>query len=277
MRVGRSGTVNTAASDATFTKILDVFPLSARVCLCNIAVALRSPRRNNCDQAMLTPLSQVVAGNRRYGMWVHRLEFHILGNVVRGACVEANYQMYLHRHLHRRCHTVVAAVAEHTDENVTFTFRGAYGGIVGKNYDNHGKGDGYAVHLRTVGLAKLLSAIDAPATVDYLSLDVEGAESAVMQGFPWSERIFMVITVERPKADLVDLLSNNAYVHLRNLYSWEQVWLHRSFPQFDDVLRLYGGGVAAASLPKTCLGSHDLTIPHHTFVYSDGKCQTPRV
>ena len=46
--------------------------------------------------------------------------------------------------------------------------------------------------LKTVPLADLLKHADAPAEIDYLSLDVAGAEALVLDGFPFDRYTFKV-------------------------------------------------------------------------------------
>ena len=57
----------------------------------------------------------------------------------------------------------------------------------------------------------MLQQVNAPKQIDYLSLDVEGAESIVMKSFPWDTHRFSVLTVERPHTDLVGMLRRHHY------------------------------------------------------------------
>ena len=123
-----------------------------------------------------------------------------------GLCIEANPR-YLPGLAQRKCDVVRAAVGAPTGSKATFVFRGRLGGILGKGMDNtertfpwngqHGEDEG-SEEMRLVSLADLLKAVGAPRDIDYMSLDVEGAESLVMVGFRWSQYRFRVITVERP-------------------------------------------------------------------------------
>ena len=63
----------------------------------------------------------------------------------------------------------------------------------------------------SIRFADLLKAHDAPAEIDYLSLDVEGAEDAVMHQFPFDQYRFRVITVEEPSEALTSTLLANGY------------------------------------------------------------------
>jgi hypothetical protein len=67
-----------------------------------------------------------------------------------------------------------------------------------------------------VPLQALLGDARAPSTIDYLSLDVEGAEALVLApSFPFGagagQYAFRVLTIERPSAGLIKRLWANQY------------------------------------------------------------------
>ena len=47
---------------------------------------------------------------------------------------------------------------------------------------------------------------DVPRTIDYVSLDIEGAEELAMSTFPFHFHNITLLTVERPKPGLLSLL-----------------------------------------------------------------------
>ena len=57
---------------------------------------------------------------------------------------------------------------------------------------------------------------NAPETIDYLSLDVEGAETRILRGFPFHKYKFLAMTIERPTVELNELLFKNGYVFVKN-------------------------------------------------------------
>lgn len=65
--------------------------------------------------------------------------------------------------------------------------------------------------VHAVPFSIMLQQVNAPKQIDYLSLDVEGAESIVMKSFPWDTHRFSVLTVERPHTDLVGMLRRHHY------------------------------------------------------------------
>ena len=75
--------------------------------------------------------------------------------------------------------------------------------------------------LQCYPLYHLLLALDNPR-VDFLSLDIEGAELAVLKTIPWDKVDIEVITVETKHAgevfpgtrqDIIEYLAQQGYVH----------------------------------------------------------------
>jgi Methyltransferase FkbM domain len=144
---------------------------------------------------------------------------------------------------YRRCH-IVGAVAGNDREEIDFQFSGgAMGGIVGENFDNTGANKsqrGRSPRL-TVTLEEILTRSNAPTDIDYFSLDVEGAEDIALQAPVLKQYRFKVMTLERPKQSLQDLLVANGYVMLKKLSPFgETLWAHTAtLPELD----LKGAGI----------------------------------
>ncbi|CAJ1951956.1 unnamed protein product [Cylindrotheca closterium] len=135
-----------------------------------------------------------------------------------GLCIEGNSQMWKEL-VRRQCQLVAAVVGQEIDEKISFLVRpnkDGLSGIVNENFDNkQDKGtenevtfveDHYAVPL-----VEILRHNHAPKVIDYLSLDVEGAEFYVMEKFPFEKYQFRIITIERPQPELRSLLRANNY------------------------------------------------------------------
>ena len=95
-----------------------------------------------------------------------------------GICVEAN-PFYAAGFAGRRCRLAQAVVGPRDNERVRFVFAEVMSGIEG--FDQPAGtaaavGEGGAPELLTVSVARLLEDFGAPAVIDYLSLDIEGAE-----------------------------------------------------------------------------------------------------
>lgn len=152
-----------------------------------------------------------------------------------GLCIEANF-IYWHGLASRpRCQVVGAVVGHETMAIVDFTFaRGVYGGIIAPGFDNKGvsnAGKGQGVEQRyTVTLSDVFERYNVPPVIDYFSLDVEGAESYIMNDFPFEQYTVKIMTVERPKDDLKEILRKNGYVFVKEMVFWgEKLYCHQSF------------------------------------------------
>lgn len=140
-----------------------------------------------------------------------------------GLCIEPN-DRYWKSHIYtRKCTIVGALVGETLNQQVPVTFRGFMGGIVDNRTDNKRGGTDFR---KTTTFAQILKKFNAPKVIDYLSLDVEGAEEMVMSQFPFDEYIISVLTVERPTVALKHKLRENGYW---NKLEWDELFFHRSF------------------------------------------------
>ena len=127
-----------------------------------------------------------------------------------GLCIEPN-PVYHPAYNQRSC-TLVDAVAGRTDnEQISFVLDGPLGGISGfdKTLAKNDKG----TMFQTVSLESIFDKMNVPPVINYMSLDVEGAELHVMSTFPFHKYRFDVITVERPKK-LRILLEKHDYVYV---------------------------------------------------------------
>ena len=77
-------------------------------------------------------------------------------------------------------------------------------------------------------MKSLLQRFNAPSTIDYISLDVEGAEEFIMKDFPFDEYTFLTMTIERPKDELRALLETNGYRHVLDFRRGDTLWAHKS-------------------------------------------------
>lgn len=148
-----------------------------------------------------------------------------------GLCIEPN-PSYWYGLSHRKC-TVVGALVGNAKEKVQVKFRGVYGGILGKmdqRLANRKHEPDAALEQRyTAPLEQVLQKFNVPNQIDYLSLDVEGAEHLIMKKFPFETYHIKIMTVERPSQDLRKLLEAKGFVFLKDLAWWgETLWAHQS-------------------------------------------------
>jgi hypothetical protein len=123
-----------------------------------------------------------------------------------------------------------------------------HAGVVSPDTDNKGTRGAQVlggeareqVSYRTVTLSKILEDFGAPPVIQYLSLDVEGAEHLVLQAFPFQEYRILVITVERPCLCVRTILRQQRYMYLRDLAEQDEIWVHSSLPRIDWALAAFG-------------------------------------
>lgn len=152
----------------------------------------------------------------------------------KGICIEAN-NYYWFRLGFRKCHTVGAIVGGTDGDSVEVSLgqgkaHGPYGGIVGDDFDNKKKKKTQEEPEKryTLSLATILKTFDAPSVIDYLSLDVEGAESFILKEFPFDKYTFKTMTIERPKDDLRKLFEKHGYKHVLDFRRGDTLWAHKS-------------------------------------------------
>lgn len=91
------------------------------------------------------------------------------------------------------------------------------------------------VQVPQYSLYKILNLCDAPKTINYLSLDVEGDELQILNGFPFSEYCFECITVEhnqneQDRSSIHNILVPEGYQRVEGppgLY-WDDCYVHNS-------------------------------------------------
>lgn len=148
----------------------------------------------------------------------------------KGLCVEPN-PMYWFRLAHRQCDVAAAFVSNKDMEPVTVSLTNKeFGGIVGSGMDNNNKDKNIETEQRyTISLQTLFEDFNVPKSIDYLSLDVEGAEELIMKDFPFDFYKIHFLTVERPKPELQTILKSHGYVYVIMLKFWgETLWVHES-------------------------------------------------
>ena len=83
-------------------------------------------------------------------------------------------------------------------------------------------------------LESVLDKNQAPKIIDYLSLDVEGAETEVLINFPFEKYTFLAMSIERPSPELNKLLFKNGYVFVKN-FKVDTFYIHKSIENFKQI------------------------------------------
>lgn len=158
----------------------------------------------------------------------------------RGLCVEANPRYWSLLRAVRSCTLVGVAVAA-AEDVVTFVDlkKGGMGGISSLNRQvSKARREGLIqreFEARTVPFSKVLSHVaGTPHHIDYLSLDVEGAEALVISTFPFHTHTVALITIEAdPKRAVKSSLrmKKTLMAHGYRRLCWlggDEVWAHNA-------------------------------------------------
>ncbi|MCH2175310.1 MAG: FkbM family methyltransferase, partial [Lentisphaeria bacterium] len=129
-----------------------------------------------------------------------------------GICIEANPISYGSLNEVRSVNCIQVCIGNE-GEQVSFSANGLFGGIVG--LDN--KEDPNSIMVNTRSLANILKENNAPNIIDYLSIDIEGAEDLALLNFPYDTYTFLCLTIERPSQNLRECLKNNGYILIKEL------------------------------------------------------------
>ena len=146
----------------------------------------------------------------------------------RGICIEANPDTFEVLRKNRRCQCVNACL-DQAEGTAAFAKRGVYGGIISSETDNKPdspEGDVIVV-VPTTTLSNLLGKLSAPKKIDYLSIDIEGAEERVLKGFPFSDYQISCITVERPSQALRTIFEANGFTLIKEIPGLDCFYLHK--------------------------------------------------
>lgn len=155
----------------------------------------------------------------------------------KGICIEPS-PLYWQKLSYRTSCNVVGAIAGAVDmDEVHFKLgldkiQGPLGGIIGQDFDNKGARKKFRDPRYTVTLRTLLDKFEAPPIIDYMSLDVEGAELFILKNFfelSASKYTFRCISIERPKEELQEILKKNGFKPLLKFKRGDTLWVHDSF------------------------------------------------
>ena len=143
-----------------------------------------------------------------------------------GAIIEADATLCKEIRTHRDCICMNVCV-DAIHREIKFLAIGYLGGIIGLDTDNVPKKRAHLmqrnaekiVKLDALPLSAVLEQIGAPYTIDYLSLDVEGAELRVLKGMDFGKYLVKALTVERPTVDVHKLLENSGFILVKTKLS----------------------------------------------------------
>jgi len=139
-----------------------------------------------------------------------------------GLCIEPNPVYYCQLLEHRNCDTSPSVVS-HRQEMLPFRVdNGQLGGIVADDTDNNANIRGQELPNATIislpakTLNQILIEHQAPAIIDYFSLDVEGSEERIISTLDFDAYQFGCITIERPTLKVNEILFDQGYRFVKN-------------------------------------------------------------
>jgi FkbM family methyltransferase len=162
-----------------------------------------------------------------------------------GICIEPNPEFYTKLQNNRNSICVNDCI-DFQEGMVEFRFDNMeLGGIIGSDTDNcmkyrekqilEAREKNQTTFLKTKTLEQVLLESNAPKIIDYLSLDVEGAETRILTGFPFDKYIFLSMTIERPTPLINQVIFSNGYVFVQNskVMGYDSFYVHKSIPNFE--------------------------------------------
>lgn len=167
-----------------------------------------------------------------------------LYNNWRGICIEPNPMYWQDLLARRKCELFISPVSSAAGTIVDFQFRTDHragnSGIVNDAFDNTDHTDKDIKRLVTTTLTHILDYMGAPPVIQYLSLDVEGAELLALQSLDHSRYTFMVVSIERPTPACHKFMNENGYRYIITLGRFgETMYVHKDIPNFVDLMKRY--------------------------------------
>lgn len=153
----------------------------------------------------------------------------------RGLCIEGQAELARKLAQHRTCQVVNNLIGAHPG-SVVFEEVRAFDGwehglshVVGKgdlSKSIPNQNNSFSVK-EIIRIDTIMRAAGAPATINYMSLDVEGKEEAALSSFDFKHHQIEVLTVERPSANLARKLTGHGYAYICDTAAYgDELWVH---------------------------------------------------
>lgn len=160
-----------------------------------------------------------------------------------GICVEANPLLFRELRYNRKNVEKINICVDEILGEVVFVNNGLLGGIYSRDTDNNCRfNDETTTIVKTIPLVDILERYNAPNIIDYLSIDVEGAETRILKSFPFFRYTFLSMSIERPSDALQQILFQNGYQLVKIIPFLDYLYIHKSYiKQYADNLASYSG------------------------------------
>ncbi len=148
----------------------------------------------------------------------------------KGICIEANPDYFSELVKIRKALCINVCIDE-VKRNVLFKKDGLTSKIYLKDAsfkDTQNLGNEY-LELKSDTLVDVFKENHVPKIIDYLSVDIEGAEYFAFKNFPFNEYRFNCITIERPNNELRDILKSAGYIIIKEIPNLDVYYIHKNF------------------------------------------------
>lgn len=167
----------------------------------------------------------------------------------KGICIEPNPIFFEQLTKNRKNAINLNVCIDGENHEVEFRYDNRFrGGIIDDDTDNNFKyraeqienayKNNKVITLQTKTLEQILDDCNAPKVIDFLSLDIEGAETRCMRNFPFDKYTFLAMVIERPTEELNRILFENGYVFVKNskkLNPYDSCYVHKSIENFEKI------------------------------------------
>jgi len=164
----------------------------------------------------------------------------------KGICIEPNPLQYQSLIKNRKSINLNDCL-DYTSHEVDFRYdNNLFAGIVDHDTDNNPERranqlkESYqnngVIRVMTKTLEQVLDENHAPHIIDFLSIDVEGAETRILKNFPFDKYIFLAMIIERPSIELNQILQEKGYVFVKNDLC-DTYYVHPLIRNFDTLIK----------------------------------------
>ena len=152
-----------------------------------------------------------------------------------GICIEANEKIFSELKKNRNCQCINVCVND-KNEKVYFNENNMAGGICSDDTDNNLNNSSKLIESYT--LEHIFKKNNVPEVIDFMSVDIEGAETRIFRSFPFKKYKILSLIIERPTPELNNILFENGYVFVRNSTLWnyfDTFYIHKDIKNFESI------------------------------------------
>lgn len=142
--------------------------------------------------------------------------------------------------LNRRCRIDNRCIGDRSGRVVDFSTAdtGGYPGIIG--YNSHGA-SGTVIRVNTVSLEDLLIQHDMPREIDYVSMDVDGAEVMILKSFNFNRRRINIWSIEHnelmAREEILGIMSQHGYQRIiYTQHCYDDFYVHYDYLKYRNLI-----------------------------------------